>query len=244
MTRTRLLTYLHVPSQCHLPQRPPPKSTPRPPPVHQITAEHIRELRELIRNRYALDIEIWRQRNVREVKRPKVIANMRRSDAVLKVVRKALQDWDRREFFVSDLEHQKFVDIKDRVANGAKADWAKHPPWQIAQKDGNPYLGTREKYGSSLNGPLALESQIPASSIPQSQASVQQYVPHRPANRNLRYIKETLRSVNGASMPNDGFQHPVSEDSRNQQINFRGPPTPPPVEIPFSPSIRVPDPFD
>jgi hypothetical protein len=225
------------------------KPSPRPPPpVQRITAEQIRELREHIRHRYALDIEIWRQRNVKEYKRKKLIENMRRSDAALEVIRRTLQDWDRREYFASDLKHQKFAEIKDRLLNGVKANWAKHPPWDLAQKGGNPYLGPGEKYGRPVNGPPVPITQTPMASAPQSQAPAQQYVPFRPANRGLRHAGEIPRPINGAPKPNNGVHHPVLEGYRRsiavRQLKPRGPPPPPPVEVPSSPSIRAPTPFD
>jgi hypothetical protein len=173
---------------------------------------------------------------------------MRRSDAALEVIRRTLQDWDRREYFASDLKHQKFAEIKDRLLNGVKANWAKHPPWDLAQKGGNPYLGPGEKYGRPVNGPPVPITQTPMASAPQSQAPAQQYVPFRPANRDLRHAGEIPRPINGAPKPNNGVHHPVSEGYRRsiavRQLKPRGPPPPPPIEVPSSPPIRAPTPFD
>ena len=125
---------------------------PQPAPVQCITAQQIRELRELIRYRYSLDIGIWHQRGVKEFKRDRLKENMRRSDAALEVIRSTLLEWDRREFFASDIEHQKFIDIKNRLLKGQKANWAKHPPWEFVHHGGDPYSGPWEKYGQPING--------------------------------------------------------------------------------------------
>src|SRR5438309_778197 len=67
--------------------------------AHYITAENIRELRELIRHKYALDIEIWKQRDVKEYSRDHCNENMRKSDAALITIKRTVQDWDRKEYF-------------------------------------------------------------------------------------------------------------------------------------------------
>ncbi|KAJ8111354.1 hypothetical protein OPT61_g6031 [Boeremia exigua] len=123
-----------------------------PAPVQRITAQQIRELRELIRYRYSLDVEIWRQKNVKEFKRGRLKENMRRSDAALEVIRTTLLDWDRREFFASDIEHQKFVEIKNRLLKGQKANWQQHPVWDFVHYGGDPYSGPSEKYGQPVKG--------------------------------------------------------------------------------------------
>lgn len=234
-----------------IPQHSPLKPTPRPPPeVQRITAEQIRELREHIRHRYALDIEIWRQRNIKEFKRNKLKENMRRSDAALEQIRKTLHDWDRREYFASDVEYRKFVEIKDRLLGGAKADWAKYPPWEIAQKGGNPFEGPWEKHGHPVNRLPVPATQVPAS-VAHSRAPDQQSVPFRPAshaNRALRHTGEISRPANGAPKPMNHVHRPMSEDYRRsvaaRPFERRPPPPPPPAEVPSSPSIRVPTPFD
>lgn len=103
-----------------------------PEPVQLVTAENIRELREMIRYRYSLDVEIWKQKDVKEYMRGNLEENMRKSVAVLADIRKMVQGWDRREFFASDLEHRKFQEIGKRLLTGNKMDWEKNKPWEPA----------------------------------------------------------------------------------------------------------------
>ena len=121
-------------AELHSSQRRPPPAQP----VHRITAENIRELREMIRYRYGLDIEIWKQRNLKKFMRDRVNENMRRSDAALETIRKTLTSWDRREYFETQEEHDKFKEIKDRLMAGNKIVWADNPPWEHADPPAAP----------------------------------------------------------------------------------------------------------
>jgi hypothetical protein len=122
---------VHAPSLPAIQQPPQPRVLPKPlKPTHHITAENIRELREMIRYRYGLDIEIWKQRGLKGHMRDNLKENMRRSDAALLAIRKTLQDWDRREFFATEEQYQKFQEIKHRLMTGNKMDWEKNKPWE------------------------------------------------------------------------------------------------------------------
>ena len=140
----------------------PPKiqKAPKPPvQVALITNEMIRELRELIRYRYALDCKIWSVgRKVKWYQRDTIEADMRRSDAALATIRSTLDGWDRREYFATIDEYKKFKDIKNRIVDSRTRNWSENPPW--AKQDPEPDDGLHEKdgravhpsYRSSLNG--------------------------------------------------------------------------------------------
>jgi hypothetical protein len=81
-------------------QRETQKSQKLPTRVTYVTNEMIRELRELVRYRYALDCKIWDiGRKARWYQRDTVITDMGRSDAALLAIKDTLSAWDHREYF-------------------------------------------------------------------------------------------------------------------------------------------------
>jgi hypothetical protein len=95
-----------------------------------VTSEMIRELRELIRYRYALDCKIWDiGRRVKWFQQDTVLIDMHRADAALVTIRATLEDWDRREYFATVEEYNKFKEISKRILNANTRTWATHPPW-------------------------------------------------------------------------------------------------------------------
>lgn len=135
-------------------------------PEYLITADNIRELRELIRYKYALDIEIWKQREVKEYARDHCKENMRRSDAALVTLKNTLVAWDRREFFTSDDEYDKFRDIKDRLMTGDKIVWEKSPPWEVVKR-----------YSAPVRAPYEMNGRPPSVTPPWHGSFDHQYVP-------------------------------------------------------------------
>lgn len=228
------------------PQQIPPNPKERPQiPVQQITAEQIRDLRELIRHRYSLDIEIWRQSKVKSFKRRRLEENMRRSDATLEHIRRILVDWDRREYFASDVEHLKFIDIKTRLLKGVKANWAQNPPWEFVHHGSDPYSGPWEKHGRAIDVPAATAYQTQRSNGLEGTAITSQQTPLRSAHRGLRHTGEVLTPSHSASRPISSSQRPTPDYSSflsatRQPKNRR----PPPIEDARSPTWRVPTPFD
>lgn len=99
----------------------------------KITAEELRELRELIRYRYALDVELWsKHRKVKPYSRYVAQDLMRKSDSALVKIRRMVEDWDKRSYFSSDDEYFKFQEIKARVEAEGKRNWMRQPPWMEA----------------------------------------------------------------------------------------------------------------
>jgi len=94
------------------------------------TKEELRDLRELIRYRYALDVEIWNLRDVQEYNREVVREKMKKSTAALHKIRRIVDSLDNRSYFSSDVEHEKLKQIKSRILLAGKRDWDRHPPWE------------------------------------------------------------------------------------------------------------------
>jgi hypothetical protein len=103
----------------------------------KVTAEELRELRELIRHRYTLDVYIWGKRNVKPFSRPEVEEKMRQADAALDGIQRRVKAWDRKELFASDTEYRKFAEIKRRVMEPDKIRWLHTPPWDIPDQNGH-----------------------------------------------------------------------------------------------------------
>lgn len=109
----------------------PPGDQPTPIPLGQkVSAADIRDLNELIRKRYALDIEIWSRRDCKARDHKKVEDKMRRSDAALARIMSIVRSWDRPEVWESDADWQRLRTIRDRLEEeGGKRIWKNNPPW-------------------------------------------------------------------------------------------------------------------
>ncbi|KAI9773909.1 MAG: hypothetical protein M1840_006135 [Geoglossum simile] len=98
-------------------------------PGRKVKPKEIRDLRDLIRKRYELDVEIWDLRFVRPCDRHIVEDKMRRSDAALQKIRRIIRAWDSRDAFESLDDWEKLQEIKLRIESGGKRIWADGPPW-------------------------------------------------------------------------------------------------------------------
>lgn len=116
--------------------------------VTYVTAENIRELRELIRYRYTLDVEIWEKRNVKRFQQYLIKPKMTRADAALATIIATLENWNRQEFFKTREEYERFCEIKRRIDEGDKRNWTKNPPWEETPID--PQAGPHEKDGRPI----------------------------------------------------------------------------------------------
>jgi hypothetical protein len=96
----------------------------------KIQPEDIRKLCDLIRARYALDIELWILRNALSCDRPLISQKCRRADAILRQIRQTVQAMDNEDFFGNKEEYEKFLQIKQRLEADGKRNWTKDPPWQ------------------------------------------------------------------------------------------------------------------
>jgi len=95
----------------------------------KVTPEELRRLRELMRQRYALDLEIWSLRKVGNHNKPIVLDKMKRADALLACIRATVLSMDSRDYFHADDEYEKLKEVKARVLAAGKRDWVRNPPW-------------------------------------------------------------------------------------------------------------------
>jgi hypothetical protein len=95
----------------------------------KVKPEEIRDLGELIRKRYELDVEIWGLRQVKPRDRPIVEEKMRRSDAILKQIYRTIHNWNTPDAFESPRDRESFREIKSRIEMEGKRVWAVNPPW-------------------------------------------------------------------------------------------------------------------
>jgi hypothetical protein len=87
------------------------------------------ELRELMRRRYALDMEIWSMRDDPEADRPIAEEKMKETDAIYTKIRALLNNMDDKDLFENEQHYLKFVQIKSRLLKSGKRVWCKQPPW-------------------------------------------------------------------------------------------------------------------
>jgi hypothetical protein len=98
--------------------------------MRMVSPETLRDLRELLRTRYELDIKIWNLRKVRKPDRPVVEEKMERSDAVLGEIMNIIQAWDGSESSWSPGEWEQAQEIIRRIEAEGKREWAGNPPWE------------------------------------------------------------------------------------------------------------------
>ena len=100
--------------------------------------ESLRSLREMIRLRYELDMEIWRLRDVRGPDREVVVDKMERADAVMAEIVAMVSGWETNEVDAdgkqlwSPYEWDMAKDIQHRILGNKMEDkrhWRTHPPW-------------------------------------------------------------------------------------------------------------------
>lgn len=95
----------------------------------KVSSLDIRELNDLIRKRYALDIEIWADRDCMPCDRDLVKANMIRSDAVLEKIKTTVQLWNNCLLWESMSDWEKLQKIKERLDENKMRRWKDNPPW-------------------------------------------------------------------------------------------------------------------
>jgi len=98
--------------------------------MRMVSPETLRELRELIRKRYELDVEIWSLRKVRKPDRPVVEEMMERSDAALGEIMNIVQAWDGTEKSWTAGEWEQAQEIIRRIEAEGKRIWVGNPPWE------------------------------------------------------------------------------------------------------------------
>jgi hypothetical protein len=98
--------------------------------IRNASPETLRELRELIRARYQLDVEIWNLRGVRKPDQPLVMVKMQKADEILNEILQKVGVWtDNEDGHWTDEEWEKVQDIQRRLGSEGKRNWAANPPW-------------------------------------------------------------------------------------------------------------------
>jgi hypothetical protein len=97
----------------------------------KVEAKEVRELAELIRLRYTLDVDLWNHRFTKPRDRHIIEDKIRKADATLAKVRGIVDSWDVPDAFEEDgQDWSKLRNIKRRVGAEGKRNWAINPPWQ------------------------------------------------------------------------------------------------------------------
>lgn len=94
----------------------------------ETSAATLHRLRELIRLRYQLDIEIWSLRNVEPADRPHVIQRGKMADAVLKDIYSIVDAWNDTSWDAREAKVAKI--IKDYLSREGPRRWEGNPPWK------------------------------------------------------------------------------------------------------------------
>jgi hypothetical protein len=109
----------------------------------KVSNVEIRDLRELARERYALDVRIWGLRDVLPAMRPAVYKDMVKADALMDRIVSLIKSMgeyhfkffskltmtDKREYFENERQWAAFSQIKQRILADGKRKWTQHAPW-------------------------------------------------------------------------------------------------------------------
>ncbi|KAK0125658.1 hypothetical protein ONS95_000339 [Cadophora gregata] len=90
----------------------------------------VRELNDLIRTKYSLDLDIWSLRHCRPRDRDMVKDKMRRSDAALAKIMATVNLWDHLEDWESEQNWRQLRAIKERLIRSKICLWSEAPPWE------------------------------------------------------------------------------------------------------------------
>jgi hypothetical protein len=106
--------------------------------IKEASPETLRNLRELIRNKYQLDVEIWRLRGARKPDRWIVESKMEKADAVMSEIRAMVGVWtDNSDRRWDPEEWEKVQDIRRRLDSSGIRNWAEEPLWNDGQGTSN-----------------------------------------------------------------------------------------------------------
>lgn len=90
--------------------------------------ESVRMVRQFIRDRYRLDLHIWKNRDVQDADRDFVVEDCRRSDRVLERIRAIVSSWDADLFDADEWEVARTIKAIF-TDESSIAIWHKLPPW-------------------------------------------------------------------------------------------------------------------
>lgn len=110
--------------------------------MKESSPETLRDLRELIRNRYQLDVEIWGLRSARKPDRPTVLEKMAVADAIMEEILTTISTWEnQQDGNWTDEEWARVQEIKERLQSDGKRVWEGNPPWADAGNAGKGRVG-------------------------------------------------------------------------------------------------------
>jgi hypothetical protein len=96
---------------------------------HDSSRESVRKARQLIRERYQLDLYVWNKRGVLEANRPYVMESCIKADKILQEVYLIVGSWEQEVFDPKEWEVAKT--IKDILSHTERhAIWQTLPPWK------------------------------------------------------------------------------------------------------------------
>jgi hypothetical protein len=98
--------------------------------LRMTNTETLRELRELIRIRYELDVKIWSLRKVRKPDRPMIEEDMERADALMAEIMEIIRAWEGSEAWWSKNEWEQVEQIIDKMNADGKRRWMGNAPWE------------------------------------------------------------------------------------------------------------------
>lgn len=94
-----------------------------------ISPEAIRELRDLIRTRYQLDVHIWSLKGTRGPNRKIVLTDMEKADAILMEINARVESWEENATLWTEEEWKVAQQIKQRIQLDGKKMWNGQGPW-------------------------------------------------------------------------------------------------------------------
>ena len=97
-------------------------------PNQLVTKEELRELGELIRERYKLDMLLYNLRDKTSYEDDVIEENTIKANAALEKIKRLVNSFDRHDLFTDHRDYEKLREIKRRIYEGGKRDWKKHPP--------------------------------------------------------------------------------------------------------------------
>ena len=99
------------------------------------SADNVRRLRELIRERYALDVYLWKKRGVPRASRKRIEPKCKKADAILQEIYWIVNEWDEELFDKHEWQVAKRIKeglpkrLLDNGDSGEPAIWGDLAPW-------------------------------------------------------------------------------------------------------------------
>lgn len=99
----------------------------------------VRRLRELIRERYALDIELWAKRDTHRANYPMIMPKCKKADEILQEIYWIVNSWDEKSFTDEewDMIEKIRACLRTKQTENEPAYWQSLPPWARDQSERN-----------------------------------------------------------------------------------------------------------